>query len=60
MTWFIFFGDMAVMAFLIGLAIWFTYRGNSAEIAHIARIPLDDDEGGTPEAKAPANGGNDA
>ena len=42
MTWFIFFGDMLVMAFMTGLAIWFTYRGNAETLDYIARIPLDE------------------
>ena len=44
MTMFIFLGDMAVMAFMVGLAIWFTSRGNDEEIAEAARIPLEDDD----------------
>ena len=43
MTMFIFFGDMVVMAFMIGLAVWFTYKGNDAEIDEVARIPLEDE-----------------
>lgn len=42
MSWFIFLGDMLVMAFMVGLAIWFTYRGNADTIDYISRIPLDD------------------
>ena len=42
MIWFIFIGDMLVMAFMIGLAIWFTYRGNDESMDYIARIPLQD------------------
>lgn len=44
MTMFIFIGDMAVMAFMIGLGIWFTSRGNEEQIAEAARIPLEDEE----------------
>lgn len=43
MTLFIFIGDMLVMGFMVGLAIWCGTRGNSEEIKQIARIPLDDD-----------------
>ena len=46
MTLFIFVGDMLVMAFMVGVAIWFTNKGNSAEIEGIARIPLEDDDDG--------------
>ncbi len=43
MTWFIFVGDMLVMAFMIGVAIWYGTRGNSEEIAAASRIPLEDE-----------------
>lgn len=47
MTLFIFLGDMLVMAFMIGLALWFSNRSNDEQIAEIARIPLMDEvEGG--------------
>jgi hypothetical protein len=45
MTLFIFIGDMLVMGFMVGLAIWCGTRGNSEEIEQIARIPLDDEQG---------------
>jgi cbb3-type cytochrome oxidase subunit 3 len=44
MTEFIFIGDMLVMAFMIGVAIWFINRNNDAAIDHTARIPLEDDD----------------
>ena len=43
MTLFIFVGDMLVMGFMVGLAIWLGSRGNNAEIDRIARIPLEDE-----------------
>ncbi len=43
MTLFIFAGDMLVMAFMIGVAIWFGTRGAESEIADIAKIPLEED-----------------
>lgn len=43
MTMFIFIGDMLVMAFMVGLAIWVGNKGNNAEIDRIARIPLEDE-----------------
>jgi len=43
MTMFIFIGDMMVMAFMVGLAIWVGSKGNNAEIDRIARIPLEDE-----------------
>ena len=43
MTYFIFAGDMLVMAFMIGLAIWVVNRNNDADIDKAARIPLDDE-----------------
>lgn len=44
MTLFIFLGDMLVMAFMVGIAIWFTNKNNDEHISFIARIPLEDDE----------------
>jgi cbb3-type cytochrome oxidase subunit 3 len=44
MTMFIFLGDMAVMAFMIGLAIWFTNKSNDEQINQAARIPLEDED----------------
>lgn len=44
MTAFIFIGDMLVMAFMIGVAIWFGTEGNSEDIQKVARIPLEDEE----------------
>ncbi|MCI5107976.1 MAG: hypothetical protein MRY76_14810 [Pseudomonadales bacterium] len=44
MTAFIFIGDMLVMAFMIGVAIWFINRDNDAAIDRVARIPLEDDD----------------
>lgn len=43
MTMFIFVGDMMVMAFMVGLAIWVGSKGNNEEIDRIARIPLEDE-----------------
>lgn len=44
MTIFIFVGDMLVMAFMVGLAIWFSSKSNEEQISHAARIPLEDEE----------------
>ena len=44
MTLFIFFGDMAVMAFMIGVAIWVSTKANAEQIAEAARIPLEDED----------------
>ncbi|MCG8414771.1 MAG: hypothetical protein MI746_11190 [Pseudomonadales bacterium] len=44
MTWFIFAGDMLVMAFMIGLAIWVGNRANDEQIREAASIPLQDEE----------------
>lgn len=43
MTMFIFIGDMVVMAFMVGLAIWLTNKDNDAQIDEAARIPLEDE-----------------
>lgn len=44
MTLFIFLGDMLVMAFMIGVAIWASSKNNDEQIAEAARIPLEDEE----------------
>ena len=41
MTMFIFLGDMLVMAFMIGVAIWFFSKSNDEEDNAAARIPLE-------------------
>ena len=43
MTWFIFAGDMLVMAFMVGLAIWIANRDNDEQINAAASIPLQDE-----------------
>lgn len=44
MTLFIFLGDMAVMAFMIGLVIWLSLSSTASELTRASRIPLDDEE----------------
>ncbi|MEQ8407829.1 MAG: hypothetical protein RKH07_06095 [Gammaproteobacteria bacterium] len=44
MTLFLFFGDMFVMAFMIGLVVWFINRDDDAVIDEVARIPLEDEQ----------------
>tara|TARA_B110000037_G_scaffold221321_1_gene291904 strand:- start:1018 stop:1233 length:216 start_codon:yes stop_codon:yes gene_type:complete len=46
MTLFIFVGDMLVMAFMVGVAIWFGASGNSESALAAARIPLEDEDRG--------------
>jgi hypothetical protein len=43
-TYFIFGGDMLVMAFMVALVVWLTLRSKDEEIDAIARIPLDDED----------------
>jgi len=43
MTMFIFAGDMLVMAFMVGLAVWVVNRDNDEKIDMAARIPLEDE-----------------
>ncbi|MDD9806067.1 MAG: hypothetical protein OXU50_02665 [Gammaproteobacteria bacterium] len=43
MTWFIFIGDLVVMAGMIVVAVWVFLRANAADLDDAARIPLDDD-----------------
>jgi hypothetical protein len=44
MTWFIFIGDMLVMAFMIGLVVLVTLRSTSGPLQDHARIPLEDED----------------
>lgn len=44
MTWFIFVGDMLVMAFMIALVVWVSTRSTRARLDGAARIPLEDEE----------------
>lgn len=43
MTYLIFIGDMLVMLFMIGVAIWFFYRENDEQVKQTAKLPLIDD-----------------
>lgn len=56
MTWFIFIGDLVVMAGLITAAVWVFLRANPADLNAAARIPLEDDgdAAGTPTPGAAA------
>jgi len=55
-TWFIFIGDLVVMAGLIAAAAWVFLRANPADLNAAARIPLDDDLPSRPQSvkRAPA------
>ena len=43
MTWFIFAGDMLVMAFMAALAVWVLWGGSKEAADEAARLPLKDD-----------------
>jgi hypothetical protein len=43
MTWFIFIGDMLVMAFMIGLVVAVSLRSARNPLEDAARIPLEDE-----------------
>lgn len=43
MTWFIFAGDMLVMAFMAALAVWVLWGGSNEAVDEAARIPLQDE-----------------
>ena len=43
MTWFIFVGDMLVMAFMILVVVWASVRSTSQRLDAAARIPLEDE-----------------
>ena len=44
MTWFIFAGDMLVMAFMIVVVVWVSLRSTGERLDAAARIPLEDEE----------------
>lgn len=44
MTYFLFVGDMLVMAFMVGLAIWVFMRSSDETMDESARIPLEDEQ----------------
>ena len=44
MTYFIFVGDMLVMAFMVALAIWVFMRMPKETMDEAARIPLEDEQ----------------
>ena len=44
MTWFIFVGDMLVMAFMIALVVWVSMRATRERLDGAARIPLEDED----------------
>lgn len=46
MTWFIFAGDMLVMAFMAALAVWVLWGGSNEAVDEAARIPLQDEMDG--------------
>jgi cbb3-type cytochrome oxidase subunit 3 len=43
MTYFLFIGDMLVMAFMAVLAVWVFMRSSDESIDRAARIPLEDE-----------------
>jgi cbb3-type cytochrome oxidase subunit 3 len=44
MTWFIFVGDLLVMAFMIAVVVWVSLRSTRERLDDVARIPLEDEE----------------
>jgi len=44
MAYFIFVGDMFVMAFMIGVVVWVSMKSSTKSTAKAARIPLEDEE----------------
>ena len=43
MTWFIFVGDMLVMAFMILVVVWVSMRSTRQRLDAASRIPLEDE-----------------
>jgi cbb3-type cytochrome oxidase subunit 3 len=44
MTYYLFAGDMLVMAFMVGLVIWVFMRSSKESMDEAAQIPLEDEE----------------
>jgi hypothetical protein len=44
MAYFLFAGDMLVMAFMAGVVVWISVRASDASIRAAARIPLEDED----------------
>ena len=45
MAYFLFAGDMLVMAFMTGVVVWISIRSSDPRIRESARIPLEDEDG---------------
>jgi cbb3-type cytochrome oxidase subunit 3 len=43
MMYFLFIGDLLVMAFMIGVVVWVSLRSSRKDIEDAARIPLEDE-----------------
>ena len=43
MTYFLFVGDLLVMAFMFGLVVWLLLRASKRKLAEAANIPLEDE-----------------
>ncbi len=44
MAYFLFAGDMFVMAFMTGVVVWISLRASDKKISASARIPLEDED----------------
>ncbi len=44
MTFFIFAGDMLVMAFMMGVVVWVLLRSSRQKMEEASRIPLEDED----------------
>jgi cbb3-type cytochrome oxidase subunit 3 len=44
MTFFLFAGDMLVMAFMMAVVVWVLLRSSGQKMEETARIPLEDEE----------------
>ena len=47
MSYFIFIGDMLVMAFMIAVVIWVSMKSNKKSIERATKIPLEDEHHGS-------------
>lgn len=46
MTWYLFAGDMLVMAFMIAVTVWVSLRSTRKRLDDAARLPLEDEAPG--------------
>jgi cbb3-type cytochrome oxidase subunit 3 len=58
LTWFLFTGDLLVMAFMMSLVVWVFLKSSKQSLNEASRIPLEDEvfESGNFEEEPDSNG----